>query len=68
VTTYSDGQLCYSKDNHDGWGADALTTVEIRDGLFRRVAGPEACVFGDTTRAFVQPLGGCAGFESHADE
>jgi branched-chain amino acid transport system substrate-binding protein len=40
VTTYSDGQLCYSKDNHDGWGADALTTVEIRDGVFKRVAGP----------------------------
>jgi len=37
VTTYSDGELCYSKDDHDGWSADALTTVEIRDGAFKRV-------------------------------
>jgi len=37
VTTYSDGELCYSKDNHDGWSTDALTTVEIRDGAFKRV-------------------------------
>lgn len=37
VTTYSDGELCYSKDDHDGWSKDALTTVEIRDGAFKRV-------------------------------
>jgi len=37
VTTYSDGELCYSKDDHDGWSADALTTVEIRDWAFKRV-------------------------------
>jgi branched-chain amino acid transport system substrate-binding protein len=37
VTTYADGELCYAKDDHDGWSADALTTVEIRDGVFRRV-------------------------------
>ncbi len=37
VTTYSDGELCYAKDDHDGWSADALTTVEIRDGAFKRV-------------------------------
>lgn len=37
VTTYSDGELCYSKDDHDGWSADALTAVEIRDGAFKRL-------------------------------
>lgn len=40
VTTYADGKLCYSKDDHDGWSADALTTVEIRNGVFKRVAAP----------------------------
>lgn len=40
VTTYSDGELCYAKDNHDGWSADALTTVEVRNGAFRRVSTP----------------------------
>jgi branched-chain amino acid transport system substrate-binding protein len=39
VTTYSDGKLCYSKDDHDGWSSDALTVVEIRDGAFKRVPG-----------------------------
>jgi branched-chain amino acid transport system substrate-binding protein len=39
VTTYSDGELCYSKDNHDGWSGDALTVVEIRDGAFKRLPG-----------------------------
>ena len=39
VTTYSDGELCYSKENHDGWSADALTVVEIRDGAFKRLPG-----------------------------
>lgn len=39
VTTYSDGELCYSKDDHDGWSSDALTVVEIRDGKFKRVPG-----------------------------
>lgn len=39
VTTYSDGELCYSKDDHDGWTGDALTVVEIRDGAFKRVPG-----------------------------
>jgi branched-chain amino acid transport system substrate-binding protein len=39
VTTYSDGELCYSKDDHDGWSSDALTVVEIRDGAFKRVPG-----------------------------
>lgn len=40
VTTYSDGELCYSKDDHDGWSADALTTVEVRNGAFKRVPKP----------------------------
>jgi branched-chain amino acid transport system substrate-binding protein len=39
VTTYSDGELCYSKDDHDGWSSDALTVVEIRGGAFKRVPG-----------------------------
>jgi branched-chain amino acid transport system substrate-binding protein len=39
VTTYSEGELCYSKDDHDGWSSDALTVVEIRDGAFKRVEG-----------------------------
>lgn len=39
VTTYSDGELCYSKEDHDGWSSDALTVVEIRDGAFKRVPG-----------------------------
>lgn len=39
VTTYSDGELCYSKDDHDGWSGDALTVVEIRDGAFKRLPG-----------------------------
>jgi branched-chain amino acid transport system substrate-binding protein len=34
VTTYSDGELCYSEDNHDGWSSDALSLVEIKDGKF----------------------------------
>jgi branched-chain amino acid transport system substrate-binding protein len=33
--TYSMGKPCFSKDNHDGWGADALVVTTIRDGKFR---------------------------------
>jgi branched-chain amino acid transport system substrate-binding protein len=33
--TLSMGKACYSKDNHDGWGADALVLTTIRDGQFR---------------------------------
>jgi branched-chain amino acid transport system substrate-binding protein len=33
--TLSMGKPCYSKDNHDGWGADAVTVTTIRDGKFR---------------------------------
>ena len=33
--TYSMGKPCYSKDNHDGWGADALVLTTIRGGQFR---------------------------------
>ncbi len=39
ITTYSDGELCYSRDNHDGWSSDALSVVEIRDGAFKRLPG-----------------------------
>jgi branched-chain amino acid transport system substrate-binding protein len=33
--TYSMGKPCFSKDNHDGWGADALVVTTIRGGQFR---------------------------------
>lgn len=33
--TYSMGKACFSKDNHDGWGADALVVTTIRSGQFR---------------------------------
>lgn len=33
--TFSMGRACFSKDNHDGWGADALVVTTIRNGQFR---------------------------------
>ena len=33
--TLSMGKACFSKDNHDGWGADALVLTTIRGGQFR---------------------------------
>ncbi len=33
--TYSMGKPCFSKDNHDGWGADALVLTTIRGSQFR---------------------------------
>lgn len=30
--TYSEGLLCYDKNNHDGFDEDALTVVTLRDG------------------------------------
>jgi branched-chain amino acid transport system substrate-binding protein len=33
--TYSMGKPCFSKDNHDGWGADALVVTTIQGGKFR---------------------------------
>lgn len=33
--TYSMGKACFTKDNHDGWGADALVLTTIRGGQFR---------------------------------
>lgn len=36
--TLSMGKGCYSKDNHDGWGADALVLTTIRGGQFRSEA------------------------------
>lgn len=32
--TYSIGGLCYSADNHDGWGTDVPFVVPVRDGAF----------------------------------
>jgi len=34
LQTYSTGKLCYSADNHDGWGEDVPLLVEIRNGKF----------------------------------
>ncbi|MBU1358544.1 MAG: ABC transporter substrate-binding protein [Gammaproteobacteria bacterium] len=33
--TLSMGKACFSKDNHDGWAADATVLTTIRDGAFR---------------------------------
>lgn len=33
--TLTMGKACFSKDNHDGWGDDALVLTTIRDGQFR---------------------------------
>jgi branched-chain amino acid transport system substrate-binding protein len=33
--TLSMGKGCFSKDNHDGWGADALVLTTIKSGQFR---------------------------------
>ena len=37
LKAYSPGTACYSPENHDGWGADLLTTVEIRNGKFKTI-------------------------------
>lgn len=37
LQTYSTGKLCYSKDNHDGWGKDVPFVVEVRNGKFLSV-------------------------------
>jgi len=29
------GKACFSKDNHDGWAADATVLTTIRNGQFR---------------------------------
>jgi branched-chain amino acid transport system substrate-binding protein len=33
--TMSVGKACFSKENHDGWGADATVLTTIRNGQFR---------------------------------
>jgi branched-chain amino acid transport system substrate-binding protein len=33
--TMTMGKACFSKDNHDGWGSDAVILTTIRDGKFR---------------------------------
>ena len=35
--TYLDGNLCYSKDQHEGVFQDTLITVEVHDGKFKTV-------------------------------
>ncbi|MFO1079115.1 MAG: ABC transporter substrate-binding protein [Reyranellaceae bacterium] len=33
--TYSRGKACFSKEVHDGWGADSLVITEIENGRFK---------------------------------
>ncbi len=35
---YVDGKFCYTADSHEGFGADALRPVIIKDGRFRSLA------------------------------
>jgi branched-chain amino acid transport system substrate-binding protein len=35
--TYSDGKLCYSKDQHDGFGPDTVNIVKVQDGKWKNV-------------------------------
>ena len=37
VKTYSQGKVCCSADNHDGWGPDLLMTVEVKDNKFKTI-------------------------------
>jgi len=37
VKTFSNGKICYSKDNHDGWDEELLVTVVVQDGKFKTV-------------------------------
>lgn len=35
--TYSDGKLCYTKDQHDGFGPDTVNVVKVQDGKWKNV-------------------------------
>lgn len=35
--TYSDGKLCYTKDQHDGFGPDTINIVKVQDGKWKNV-------------------------------
>jgi branched-chain amino acid transport system substrate-binding protein len=35
--TYSDGKLCYAKDQHDGFGPDTVNIVKVQDGKWKNV-------------------------------
>jgi branched-chain amino acid transport system substrate-binding protein len=35
--TYSDGKVCYSPEQHDGYGADTVNVVELQDGKWKNV-------------------------------
>lgn len=37
LESYTAGKACYSAENHDGWSADFLTTVQIRNGKFMTI-------------------------------
>lgn len=37
LQSYTAGKACYSAENHDGWSADFLTTVQIRNGKFMTI-------------------------------
>lgn len=36
---YLDGRICYSKDDHEGFGKDSLKTIRISGGKFKTIAG-----------------------------
>lgn len=36
---YLDGRICYTKDDHEGFGKDSLKTIQISGGKFKTVAG-----------------------------
>lgn len=35
--TYSDGKLCYAKDQHEGFGPDTVNIVKVQDGKWKNV-------------------------------
>lgn len=37
IKTYSEGQMCFSADSHDGWTGELLVSAEIRDGKFKNL-------------------------------
>jgi branched-chain amino acid transport system substrate-binding protein len=36
---YLDGRICYTKDNHEGFGTDSLKTIQISGGKFKTITG-----------------------------
>ncbi|MFG1230335.1 ABC transporter substrate-binding protein [Xanthobacter wiegelii] len=38
--TYADGQLCYSKDQHDAFGPETVNVVKVQDGKWKNIVLP----------------------------